>query len=201
MAIHRPQTTQEFETLLEQVGSQSWIGFFSADSELARLHQPTFEAVAARAKRPTIIVDVTKVRGVHSRYGVSSVPTIVALDGDRVLERIVGGHTEDGYAEALNVAPAPKHDSHGREIPTKPRVKVYVTETCPWCTRVKSYLKQHGVAFSEVNVSRDERAAKEMVRRSGQQGVPQVEINGRMIVGFDKPAIDSMLGLKAGHSA
>lgn len=75
------------------------------------------------------------------------------------------------------------------------RVLVFTTPTCPWCTRVKAYLAQQRVPFREVDVSRDVSAARDLVRRTGQMGVPVVEIDGRPVVGFDKPQIDRLLGL------
>jgi len=77
------------------------------------------------------------------------------------------------------------------------RVLVFTTPSCPWCTRAKQYLRQQNVKFREVDVSRDSAAARDLVRRTGQMGVPVVEIDGRPIVGFDKPQIDRLLGLAA----
>ena len=80
---------------------------------------------------------------------------------------------------------------------TRPhRVIVFSTPTCPWCTRAKSYLRGRGVAFQDVDVSRDPAAARDLVRRTGQMGVPVIEIDGRPIVGFDQARIDSALGLR-----
>ena len=62
---------------------------------------------------------------------------------------------------------------------------------------MKSYLKQNGVKFREINVQHDQQAARRMVERSGQQGVPQIDIDGLVVVGFDKARIDSLLGLSA----
>lgn len=72
-------------------------------------------------------------------------------------------------------------------------VNVYSTQSCPYCTMVKSYLKGKRVPFNDYDVGRDERRAAEMVRKSGQMGVPVVEINGRVIVGFNKAEIDRAL--------
>jgi glutaredoxin 3 len=77
------------------------------------------------------------------------------------------------------------------------RVIVFTTPTCPWCTRAKNYLRSRSVPFREVDVSRDPAAARDLVRRTGQMGVPVVEIDGRPIVGFDQARIDSLLGLKS----
>lgn len=70
------------------------------------------------------------------------------------------------------------------------KIKVYSTPTCPYCTMVKDYLKEKGVEFEEVNVAADREAAKKMIEKSGQMGVPQIEINDKIIVGFNKPALE-----------
>ena len=77
------------------------------------------------------------------------------------------------------------------------RVLVFTTPTCPWCKRAKSYLRENKVPFREIDVSRDQQAARDLVRRTGQMGVPVIQIDGRSIVGFDKPQIDRLLGLKS----
>jgi glutaredoxin-like YruB-family protein len=79
------------------------------------------------------------------------------------------------------------------------RVLVFTTPTCSWCQRAKTYLRQQNVRFREIDVSRDAAAARDLVRRTGQTGVPVIEIDGRPIVGFDRPTIDRLLGLKASH--
>lgn len=73
-------------------------------------------------------------------------------------------------------------------------VTVYSTPTCPWCTRAKSYLTEIGVPFEEKDVSVDVAAAREMVKMSGQIGVPVLSIDGNVVVGFDKKRIDELLG-------
>jgi glutaredoxin 3 len=77
------------------------------------------------------------------------------------------------------------------------RVLVFTTPSCPWCVRAKQYLRERNVKFREVDVARDPAAARDLVRRTGQMGVPVVEIDGRPIVGFDKQQIDRLLGLAA----
>lgn len=73
------------------------------------------------------------------------------------------------------------------------KIKVYSTPTCPWCRMLKDYLIEKKVEFENIDVSSDRNAADEMVEKSGQLGVPQIEINGRMIVGFDRDAIEEEL--------
>ncbi len=72
-------------------------------------------------------------------------------------------------------------------------VSVYSTTSCPYCVMVKDYLKQKNVSFSDYDVGRDQNKASEMVRISGQMGVPVLSINGTIIVGFNKQAIDKAL--------
>ncbi|MBN1693939.1 glutathione S-transferase N-terminal domain-containing protein [candidate division WOR-3 bacterium] len=74
------------------------------------------------------------------------------------------------------------------------KIIVYSTPTCPYCNLVKDYLKQKGVEFEEKDVSKNRVAAREMVERSGEMGVPQIDINGTIIVGFNRDAIDGELG-------
>ena len=72
-------------------------------------------------------------------------------------------------------------------------IKVYSTPTCPWCHKLKEFLNGKGIKFDDINVAEDEDAAKEMVEKSGQMGVPQIDINGKVIVGFDQAAIEAEL--------
>lgn len=76
-----------------------------------------------------------------------------------------------------------------------PRVIMFSTPTCTYCKHAKRYFRARGVPFKDIDVSRDSAAARDMVRRSGQQGVPVIDIGGKIIVGFDQPKIDNLLGL------
>lgn len=74
-------------------------------------------------------------------------------------------------------------------------VKVYSTNSCPWCVKAKNYLKSVNVEFEELNVQEDMVARDEMISKSKQMGVPVLDINGTIIVGFDKNSIDKALNL------
>jgi glutaredoxin-like YruB-family protein len=76
-------------------------------------------------------------------------------------------------------------------------VVLYTTPTCGYCHQLKTYLRQRGVPFTEHDVSRDQRAAAEMVQRSGQQGVPVALIDDQVVVGFNRPLIDQLLARRA----
>lgn len=74
-------------------------------------------------------------------------------------------------------------------------VKVYSTPTCPWCSVAKKYLSSKNIPFEDIDVSSDRNAATEMVKKSGQRGVPVIEIGSNIIVGFDQNQIDNLLNL------
>ena len=76
------------------------------------------------------------------------------------------------------------------------RVVVFSTPTCPHCRTAKRYLQSRGIRFTDVDVSRDSGAARDMARISGQQGVPVIQIDGKTVVGFDRVKIDQLLDLK-----
>jgi glutaredoxin 3 len=75
------------------------------------------------------------------------------------------------------------------------KVLVYSTPTCPYCVRLKQYLTEKNVVFENYDVGADQAKAEEMVKKSGQMGVPVMDIDGKIIVGFDKPEIQKALGL------
>ena len=73
------------------------------------------------------------------------------------------------------------------------KVKVYSTSTCPCCHKTKEFLKEHRIPFDDINVEEDQKAAQDMVKRSGQMGVPVIDIAGEIVVGFDKSRIEKAL--------
>ena len=76
------------------------------------------------------------------------------------------------------------------------KVTVYSTEMCPWCHKAKDFLKQNKIAFEDKNVAEDDAARNEMLEKSGQMGVPVIDIDGTVIIGFDVDAIKKSLKLK-----
>ena len=170
-----------------------FFGSFSSRSESARVH---FEAFAE--KHPEIkayFVDVARVKDVHGKFGIAEVPTVLVVHEGRVVQQAIGSGSVEVYESTL-LATVADH-SKNRAGNTRPShsVTVYSTQVCPWCRRVKNYLRSVGVSYRDIDVGRDQAAAQELVRRSGQTGVPQVEIDGRIVVGFDQPRIDALLGI------
>lgn len=72
-------------------------------------------------------------------------------------------------------------------------VTVYSTPTCSYCNIAKDYFRQNGIQFSDYNVAQDLAKADEMVKKSGQMGVPVIDINGKIIIGFNQPEIEKAL--------
>lgn len=92
--------------------------------------------------------------------------------------------------------PAKKKKKAAKKKAAKPKVKIYSTPTCPYCQAAKEFLKEHKIKFEDIDVSKDPKAADEMVEKSGQMGVPVLEIGNQIIVGFDKEAIKKALRIK-----
>lgn len=78
---------------------------------------------------------------------------------------------------------------------TAKSVTVYSTPTCPYCKMTKEFLKKNSIKYKDVDVSSDDKAAEEMVEKSGQMGVPVTDISGKIIVGFDESALRKALGI------
>ncbi|MFH0907119.1 MAG: glutaredoxin domain-containing protein [bacterium] len=75
-------------------------------------------------------------------------------------------------------------------------IRVFSTPTCPYCVTLKSFLDDNGFSYEDINVVEDEKAQEEMIKKSGQMGVPVVEINKEIIVGFDREKISRLLNIK-----
>ena len=74
-----------------------------------------------------------------------------------------------------------------------PKVKIYTTPSCPYCWAAKEFLKENNIEFEEVDVSQDEKAAMEMIEKSGQMGVPVIEWDSEIIIGFDRPKLEELI--------
>ena len=75
-------------------------------------------------------------------------------------------------------------------------ITIYSTPTCPYCKLTKDYLKEMGIPFADVDVAANPTAANDMVKKSGQMGVPVIDVDGQIIVGWNKSALEEVLSLK-----
>lgn len=149
------------------------------------------EAVADIKDVIVLKADATLVSDIHPAYGIDTVPSFMVFEKS-TLKNIVKGCQTAAYYKSL-IQSQTRQGSAGTAGSAWPSVTVYSTPTCPWCTKLKNYLQQHKVPYNDINVASDPQKAQEMSRKSGQAGVPQTEINGQMIVGFDKARLNSML--------
>ena len=172
----------------------AFIGFFGAFSERSVRQRPVFDQLAAKhPEAPLFLVDVGRVKDVHKHYGVTAAPTVIKVRGDKVVQVVAGERPLAEY-EALVSGAAP---AKRQGAPRARRVTVYTTPSCPWCVRVKDYLRRNRIAFREVDVARDADEARRLTARTGQRGVPQTDIDGQLVVGFDQRRLNQLLGLPA----
>lgn len=75
-------------------------------------------------------------------------------------------------------------------------VLIYTTKTCPYCIKAKEYLGSHNIGFKDIDVSTSQDRTREMIDKSGQMGVPVLDIDGEIIIGFNKDEIDKELDIK-----
>jgi glutaredoxin-like YruB-family protein len=137
---------------------------------------------------PLYFVNVAEAEPVHQSFGITSAPTLVILNQGSPEQLIKGCHQPEVLAKLLK-----KSSVTTSSGTTVPQVTVYSTPSCPHCTSLKNYLKQLQVPFRDINVAADQQKAQELVQRTGQQGVPQAQINGQWVLGFDKAKIDQLL--------
>jgi glutaredoxin-like YruB-family protein len=144
-----------------------------------------------------LTADVTSVRDIHEKYSITSVPSMLEFEKGVFLNVLKGCH-EPGFYKSLFENAVYKAKIAENPEKQQKRVTVYSTPTCSWCTTLKTHLKKHGIRYTDLDVSRDQNAAADMQRKSGQMGVPQTDIDGHIIVGFDKTRINNLLGILNG---
>ncbi len=171
-----------------------WLLLYKKGSEQSDCAIKNFIDAENTAKNQVLLsADVNGVRDIHTEYNITSVPTLMNFEKG-TLKNIVKGCYQP---EQFNAIFEKSSFVAASSIEGKPRksVTVYSTPSCSWCTVVKRHLQENGIQYREVDVSADQKAAEEMVKKSGQQGVPQTDINGQVVVGFDKTRINSLLGI------
>ena len=135
--------------------------------------------------------EVNEVKDIHPEFKITSVTALLSFENGQLKNIVKGCH----QPEQLNIIfeKAAFKASFKESVKLHKVVTVYTTPTCSWCNTLKRFLQEKGIRYSEVDVSADQKAAQEMVKKSGQQGVPQTEINGQMVVGFDKNKLNTLL--------
>lgn len=176
-------------------GEHSYLLLYKPGSEISDCAYKNISSAGDTAKSvPVYYADVTKVKDIHPRFNITSAPSLLEFEKGNFKNLIKGCH-EAGYYKALFEDALYQAAVKSDENPQK-NVTVYSTPTCTWCNTLKTFLKKNRVRFTDIDISRDPHAAEELVRRSGQTGVPQTEIGGEIIVGFNQSRISELLGLK-----
>lgn len=169
-----------------------WLLLFKKGAEISDCAFENFKKSEKRTQNNILcFANVNEVKDIHPEFNITSVPTLINFE-DGVLKNIVKGCHQPEQFNAIFEKSAFKSVGIGENKPQK-NVTVYTTPTCSWCTTIKRHLRENGVRYIEVDVSANTGAAEEMVKKSGQQGVPQTDINGQIIVGFDKTRINTLL--------
>jgi len=140
------------------------------------------------------VADVNTVRDIHTEYAITSVPTLLSFEKGG-FKNLTKGCNKAEYYKSLFAESIYTASTNNEEKPQK-RVTVYSTPTCTYCTQIKKYLDEKNVKYRDIDVSKNQKAAEEMVKRSGQQGVPQTDINGQIVIGFDRIKINKLLNLE-----
>lgn len=138
--------------------------------------------------------DVSKVRDIHSTFGISSAPSLLVFENG-ALTNVIKGCQEIFHYKALAENTYFQSDT-GITGTTIKTVTVYSTPTCSWCNTLKNWLRKNNIPFKDVDISKDNHAAENIVRRSGQQGVPQTDINGTIVVGFNQSRLKELLEIQ-----
>jgi glutaredoxin-like YruB-family protein len=134
-------------------------------------------------------INVETERTIAQMLDVQNIPTVAVFKDGRFISRWVGVSSKEDYIRAID-------EAKKSEASNKRKVIVFSTPTCPYCHQIKVYLREKQVAFDEVDVSKDQQKATQMVERSGQTGVPQLWIDDQVVVGFNRPQINMMLGIR-----
>jgi glutaredoxin 3 len=140
---------------------------------------------------PVCIIDVERVKGIHKKFGVENVPTVLGVREGKVIQRIEGVESAKFYAHVFSGINPPTYKKGKKTV--SHRVIVYSGPGCPACGTAKAYLRRRGISFREVDIGRDHLAAEKLVRRSGQMAVPQIDIDGHLVVGFNQAQIEKLL--------
>ncbi|MBI9035056.1 MAG: hypothetical protein JEZ03_11355 [Bacteroidales bacterium] len=138
-----------------------------------------------------LVADLNTVKDIHMNYQIQSVPALLEFENGKFV-RVVKGCHDTVFYKSIFEARYSKASAKGENKSVK-NIILYSTPSCTYCTTIKSYFRINNITFKEVDVSVNAESAKEMVRKSGQQGVPQTYINGRLVMGYDKNKLDELL--------
>ncbi|MFH1120915.1 MAG: glutaredoxin domain-containing protein [Bacteroidota bacterium] len=173
-------------------GERSFLLLYKSNSATSGCAESYIDEAALALEDAVVMkADVTAVRDIHPAFGVDTVPSLLVFEKNELKNIIKGCQTANYYKNLIvnQLYQAGSEQAGGHSV------TVYSTPSCSWCTTLKNYLRQHKIRFTDIDVSADPAMAQELVNRTGQRGVPQTEINGEMVVGFDKARINRLLNI------
>jgi glutaredoxin-like YruB-family protein len=193
MKVKNIHSFEELKGELAQ-NKNAYLLLYKKDSENSKCAKSNIENLQLESSDIQVYsADVSEVRDIHENYGIKSVPTLIEFEESK-FKNVLKGCLDSGYYKSYFENVIYELKAEANDKPSK-SVTVYTTQTCPWCTTVKNFLRKNGVRYNEVDVAADQNAAQAMVSKSGQQGVPQTEVNGEMVIGFDQAKLKRLLEL------
>ncbi len=142
---------------------------------------------------PVFSADVTVVKDIHTNFGIKTVPSFLIFEHGKFINSISSCQTENFYKTLFHNASF--HNTKDTNTKAQKSVSVYSTPSCTWCNTLKRWLDKHSIKYRDIDISKDQNAAQSLVQRSGQQGVPQTDINGTIVVGFDEAKLKKLLNI------
>ncbi len=195
MEIKNVASFDEMQGFLDPNG-RNYVLLYKKGSEVSDCsYKSLVSALEKMDKVNVAAADVNLVRDIHTKYEVTSAPSLLVFEGQKFSKTVKGCNDEGFYKGLFEDNLYHASTATDEEKPQK-RVTVYSTPTCTWCKTLKTHLKKNGIHFTDIDVSKDQKAAEAMVSRSGQQGVPQTNIAGEIVIGFDKQRINTLLGIQ-----
>ena len=173
---------------------KTFVLLFKKGSETSSCAVERLENQKVEENMMLLKVNVAETLDIHKEYNITTVPSLLQFENGDLKNVIKGCMTEDYYNSVINGIYNKVIIKNG-DVEKQKRVVVYGTPSCTWCTRIKDYFNEKSIKFEYVDVAANQVRMEEMKNKSGQMGVPQTEIGGQMIVGFDKPKINRLLGL------
>lgn len=192
MNIIQINSNSEFQDFIKKE-NKLYLLVFKSDSEQSECAFENLSKLDDIETLKVFSVDVNQVKDVHKQYNITSAPTLLEFENQKLTKVFKGCH-EPNFFKSVFENLVNKYDINDSEKKLK-RVTVYSTPSCVWCNRLKDYLRKYNYPFTDVDVSKNQQIAEELVRKTGQQGVPQIDIEGNYIVGFDKLKINKLLNI------
>ena len=185
---------KSYNELITKIKEKSFVLLYKKGSEISECALQNISDVYRDDSNYLVFyVDVSVTRDIHNKYNVTSVPSLLVFEDFKFANIVKGCMSNDYYNSLFNSIIY--SSSNNNDSNNKKRVIVYTSTTCSWCNTIKSYLRKNNIQFREVDISKNQKAAAELIKKSGQQGVPQTEINGQIVVGFDQNKLNKLLNI------